>query len=52
MKVSKLIFGIFFRYGQALQYPMDLMCHVEAFPSPSIQWYKDGYQVGRLKLSD
>ncbi|XP_022705561.1 lachesin-like [Varroa jacobsoni] len=33
------------RYGQALQYPMDLMCHVEAFPSPSIQWWKDGYQI-------
>ncbi|XP_013787114.1 lachesin-like isoform X2 [Limulus polyphemus] len=33
------------RYGQALQYDMDLQCHVEAFPSPSIIWVKDGYQL-------
>jgi len=30
------------RYGQALQYDADLYCHVEAFPSPSITWTKDG----------
>ncbi|XP_064470982.1 lachesin-like [Ornithodoros turicata] len=33
------------RYGQALQNPMDLRCHIEAFPSPSIIWMKDGYQL-------
>ncbi|KAL3256043.1 hypothetical protein MRX96_017248 [Rhipicephalus microplus] len=33
------------RYGQALQNPMDLLCHIEAFPSPSIVWLKDGYQL-------
>lgn len=30
------------RYGQALQYTAILQCHVESFPSPSIEWYKDG----------
>jgi hypothetical protein len=30
------------RYGQALQYDAILMCHVESFPSPAIEWYKDG----------
>ncbi|UYV62932.1 K02A2.6-like [Cordylochernes scorpioides] len=30
------------RYGQALQYNMDLQCRVEAFPSPSIQWWFGG----------
>ncbi|XP_067133824.1 lachesin-like [Centruroides vittatus] len=34
-----------FRYGQALQYNMDLLCRVEAFPSPSIVWIKDGVQL-------
>ncbi|XP_076310249.1 lachesin-like [Tachypleus tridentatus] len=33
------------RYGQALQYDMDLQCHVEAFPSPSIVWLKDGLEL-------
>lgn len=33
------------RYGQALQNPMDLECHVEAFPSPSVIWLKDGYHL-------
>ncbi|KAH9367302.1 hypothetical protein HPB48_011923 [Haemaphysalis longicornis] len=33
------------RYGQALQNPMDLLCHIEAFPSPSVVWLKDGYQL-------
>ena len=32
------------RYGQALQYDADLHCHIEAFPSPSIIWLKDGIQ--------
>lgn len=30
------------RWGQALQFDADLHCHVEAFPSPSITWIKDG----------
>lgn len=33
------------RYGQALQYDMILECHVEAFPSPSIMWVKDGVEI-------
>ncbi|KAI1286821.1 Lachesin [Halotydeus destructor] len=33
------------RYMQALHYNADLQCHVEAFPSPSIIWLKDGYQL-------
>lgn len=33
------------RYGQALQYDQILECHVEAFPSPSIVWIKDGIQL-------
>lgn len=30
---------------QALQYDADLHCHVEAFPSPSITWLKDGQVI-------
>ncbi|XP_014209726.1 lachesin isoform X2 [Copidosoma floridanum] len=33
------------RLGQALQYDMDLECHVEAYPPPAITWLKDGYQL-------
>lgn len=29
------------RLGQALQYDMDLECHVEAYPPPAILWLKD-----------
>lgn len=29
------------RLGQALQYDMDLECHVEAYPPPAITWLKD-----------
>lgn len=32
-------------YMQAIQYDADLQCHIEAFPSPSILWLKDGYQI-------
>lgn len=32
-------------YMQAIQYDADIQCHVEAFPSPSIMWLKDGYQL-------
>lgn len=33
------------RYEQALQYDADLRCSVEAFPSPSITWIKDGVEL-------
>ncbi|XP_018328077.1 lachesin [Agrilus planipennis] len=33
------------RLGQALQYDMDLECHVEAYPPPAITWHKDGIQL-------
>ncbi|XP_033325201.2 septate junction protein lachesin isoform X2 [Megalopta genalis] len=33
------------RLGQALQYDMDLECHVEAYPPPAITWYKDNTQL-------
>lgn len=29
------------RLGQALQYDMDLECHIEAYPPPAIVWVKD-----------
>lgn len=34
-----------FRYEQALQYDANLHCKVEAFPSPSISWVKDGHEL-------
>lgn len=33
------------RYGQALQYDMDLECHIEAYPPPAIVWVKDEVQL-------
>lgn len=33
------------RYEQALQYDADLHCSIEAFPSPSISWIKDGQEL-------
>ncbi|XP_028178463.1 lachesin [Ostrinia nubilalis] len=33
------------RLGQALQYDMDLECHVEAYPPPAIIWLKDEVQL-------
>ncbi|KAK4878711.1 hypothetical protein RN001_011217 [Aquatica leii] len=33
------------RLGQALQYDMDLECHIEAYPPPAITWHKDGIQL-------
>ncbi|XP_017875313.1 lachesin isoform X2 [Ceratina calcarata] len=33
------------RLGQALQYDMDLECHVEAYPPPAISWLKDDVQL-------
>lgn len=29
------------RLGQALQYDMDIECHIEAYPPPAIIWVKD-----------
>ncbi|XP_071447648.1 lachesin isoform X2 [Hetaerina americana] len=33
------------RLGQALQYDMDLECHVEAYPPPALVWIKDNVQL-------
>lgn len=33
------------RLGQALQYDMDLECHIEAYPPPAVVWIKDGIQL-------
>ncbi|XP_058800796.1 lachesin-like [Phymastichus coffea] len=33
------------RLGQALQYDMDLECHVVAYPPPAITWHKDEVQL-------
>jgi len=33
------------RVGQALQYDMDVECHVIAYPPPAIVWLKDGVQL-------
>ncbi|XP_050358593.1 lachesin [Nymphalis io] len=33
------------RLGQALQYDMDLECHVEAYPPPAITWLKNEVQL-------
>lgn len=33
------------RLGQALQYDMNLECHVEAYPPPAITWLKDDIQL-------
>lgn len=33
------------RLGQALQYDMDLECHIEAYPLPAIVWIKDEVQL-------
>lgn len=30
-----------FLQGQALQYDMDIECHIEAYPPPAIIWIKD-----------
>lgn len=37
------------RYGQALQYEAILTCHIESFPSPSVEWYKDGQLISNNK---
>ncbi|XP_015586541.1 lachesin isoform X1 [Cephus cinctus] len=33
------------RLGQALQYDMNLECHVEAYPPPAITWIKDDIEL-------
>lgn len=48
------------RLGQALQYDMDLECHIEAYPPPAIVWLKDDiilsnnqhYRVSHFPTSD
>lgn len=48
------------RLGQALQYDMDLECHVVAYPPPAIVWVKDGvtlstnqhYKIDQFATSD
>lgn len=57
-KLSWFFFAIFYdgrflsllfilrpRLGQALQYDMDLECHVVAYPPPAITWWKDDVQL-------
>lgn len=33
------------KYSQAVGYPAELHCSVEASPAPDISWLKDGYQI-------
>jgi len=33
------------RVGQALQFDMDLECHIEAYPPPAIKWFRDNIQL-------
>lgn len=33
------------RVEQALHYDADLSCRIEAFPSPTVEWYKDGFLI-------
>lgn len=48
------------RVGQALNYDMDLECHVEAYPPPAIKWIKDDrelansmhYQIANFATAD
>lgn len=48
------------RLGQALQYDMDLECHIEAYPLPAIVWTKDDvalsnnqhYQISHFATAD
>ncbi|CAH1107902.1 unnamed protein product [Psylliodes chrysocephalus] len=48
------------RLGQALQFDMDLECHVEAYPPPAITWEKDDitlsnnqhYRISHFAVAD
>ncbi|XP_026325383.1 lachesin-like [Hyposmocoma kahamanoa] len=48
------------RLQQALQYDMDLECHVEGYPPPTITWFKDEvqlmnnqhYRISKFRTSD
>ena len=33
------------RVGQALQFDMDLECHIEAYPPSAIRWFRNGIQL-------
>ena len=35
--------------GQALRYDVDLECHIEAYPPPSIGWVKDEFHLANSK---
>lgn len=37
------------KLGQALRYPSDLECHVEAYPTPQIIWVKDEFLLTNNK---
>ena len=37
------------KLGQALRYDMDLECHVEAYPTPQINWVKDDFLLSNGK---
>lgn len=37
------------KLGQALHYDMDLECHVEAYPTPQINWVKDEFLLSNSK---
>lgn len=39
VKINKM------RVEQALHYDADIACRIEAFPSPIVEWWKDGYQI-------
>ncbi|XP_028967132.1 lachesin [Galendromus occidentalis] len=32
-------------YSQAINYPVEFQCQIEAYPTPSVVWLKDGYQL-------
>lgn len=37
------------KIGQAVNYDVDLMCHVEAYPPPQIFWTKDSYIISNSR---
>lgn len=37
------------KLGQALHYDMDLECHIEAYPTPQINWVKDEFLLSNSK---
>ena len=45
VELAPVITTTHFRRGQALQYDMDLKCHIEAYPPPEITWHKNNVQL-------